>query len=92
MDEFKFSLDLIKEELIKLKGGEWAIFDKPKKNEIAFVYSKGRRRGSGRVYFNRDELRFAYSEKEIAEIVIRKMGGIPPTKAEITMVRLLEDL
>ncbi len=88
----KFSLSLIKEELIKLQKGEWVVFDKPKKNEIAFIYARGKNRPTGRVYFNRHEFRLAHSEKEIAEIVIRKMGGIPPSYSEITMVKLLEDL
>jgi len=92
MDEFKFSLNLIKKELIKLQKGEWVIFDKPKKNEIAFVYSAGKNKRSGRIYFNRHELRLAHSEKEVAEIVIRKIGEIPPLYSEITMIKLLEDL
>ena len=92
MREFNFSLSIIKEELSKLEKGEWVIFDKPNKNEIAFACSRGENKGSGRTYFNRYELSLAHSEKEIAEIVIRKMGGIPLTKSEITMLKLMEDL
>lgn len=86
----KFSKKIIIEELKKIKKGEWVIYDKPKKNEVSFIYSKKGK--AHRVYFNRYELRLAYGEKEIAEIVNRKMGEIPPTFSEITMIKLLEDL
>ena len=88
----KFSKKEIIKELKKLQKGEWVIFDKPKRNEVAFVYSRGKRKGGGRAYFNRRELNLAHSDKEVAEIVNRKIGEIPLTKTEITMIKLLEDL
>lgn len=92
MAKFNFSISLIKKELTKLQKGEWVIFDKPDKNEIAFLYTRGKNRPSARTYFSRYELGLAHSEKEIAEIVIRRIGGVPPSYSEITMVKLLEDL
>jgi len=87
----KFSKKLILEELKKIQKGEWVMYDKPDKGEVSFIYS---RKGKflKRTYFDRSQLRHAYSEKELAEIVNRKMGQVPPTFSEITMVKLLEDL
>ena len=86
----KFLQPTIIKELKKLKKGRWQILDEPKYDKIIFTYSKGINRGGSRVMFNRSELNLALSEKEVAEIVCRKIGEIPLTYSEITMVRLLE--
>jgi len=83
----KFNIESIIRELNLIKKGSWRIFDKPKINQIIFYLTKTPTK-SKRISFDRYQISLAKSDREIAEIVMRRFNTLE--YSDLVMIKLLE--